>query len=269
MKGVDQVVCLCGRNEELRDQLAPRLRRRQRACASRLHRRDARLARRGRRARALDRRPHGARGADARLPGDLLRLGPRPRPRSTTTRSSASGSPRSPRPRLRSATPSRPRSSRAAPRSTSRICRPRPRSSSPRSNRECPRRCMRPERAVATLGLGALARLVRSCRCARSPRRSRRCVRHPAAAARPRHRDHVRRRAASGGHARRARPARPRGRPRDLLPRRRAGRARYPALAAEIAAAGHEIGIHGHRHTLLLRRSPARAAGRSRPRRRP
>ncbi len=32
--------------------------------------------------------------------------------------------------------------------------------------------------------------------------------------------------------------------------------ARRPALAAEIAAAGHEIGIHGHRHTLLLRRTP-------------
>jgi peptidoglycan-N-acetylglucosamine deacetylase len=31
---------------------------------------------------------------------------------------------------------------------------------------------------------------------------------------------------------------------------------RWPSLAAEIAAAGHEIGIHGHRHTLLLRRSP-------------
>src|SRR5437763_594870 len=31
---------------------------------------------------------------------------------------------------------------------------------------------------------------------------------------------------------------------------------REPALAAEIAAAGHEIGIHGYRHTLLLRRSP-------------
>ena len=30
-----------------------------------------------------------------------------------------------------------------------------------------------------------------------------------------------------------------------------------PALAAEIAAAGHEIGIHGYRHTLLLRRTPA------------
>jgi peptidoglycan/xylan/chitin deacetylase (PgdA/CDA1 family) len=33
--------------------------------------------------------------------------------------------------------------------------------------------------------------------------------------------------------------------------------AKLPALAAEIAAAGHEIGIHGFRHTLLLRRSPA------------
>jgi peptidoglycan-N-acetylglucosamine deacetylase len=31
---------------------------------------------------------------------------------------------------------------------------------------------------------------------------------------------------------------------------------REPALAAEIAAAGHEIGIHGYRHVLLLRRSP-------------
>jgi peptidoglycan/xylan/chitin deacetylase (PgdA/CDA1 family) len=31
---------------------------------------------------------------------------------------------------------------------------------------------------------------------------------------------------------------------------------RDPALAAEIAAAGHEIAIHGYRHVLLLRRSP-------------
>jgi peptidoglycan/xylan/chitin deacetylase (PgdA/CDA1 family) len=31
---------------------------------------------------------------------------------------------------------------------------------------------------------------------------------------------------------------------------------RLPAVAAEIAAAGHEIGIHGYRHILLLRRSP-------------
>jgi len=31
--------------------------------------------------------------------------------------------------------------------------------------------------------------------------------------------------------------------------------ARWPGLAAEIAAAGHEIGLHGYRHRLLLRRS--------------
>jgi peptidoglycan/xylan/chitin deacetylase (PgdA/CDA1 family) len=30
---------------------------------------------------------------------------------------------------------------------------------------------------------------------------------------------------------------------------------RWPSLAAEIAAAGHEIGLHGYRHRLLLRRS--------------
>lgn len=32
--------------------------------------------------------------------------------------------------------------------------------------------------------------------------------------------------------------------------------ARAPSLAVEIAAAGHEIAVHGHTHTLLLRRSP-------------
>ena len=31
--------------------------------------------------------------------------------------------------------------------------------------------------------------------------------------------------------------------------------ARWPTLAAEIARAGHEIGLHGYRHRLLLRRS--------------
>ncbi|MGZ4412130.1 MAG: polysaccharide deacetylase family protein [Gaiellaceae bacterium] len=31
---------------------------------------------------------------------------------------------------------------------------------------------------------------------------------------------------------------------------------RRPGLAAEIAAAGHEIAVHGYRHTLLLRRTP-------------
>ena len=32
---------------------------------------------------------------------------------------------------------------------------------------------------------------------------------------------------------------------------------RDPSLAAEIAARGHEVGIHGYRHTLLLRRTPS------------
>jgi len=31
---------------------------------------------------------------------------------------------------------------------------------------------------------------------------------------------------------------------------------RFPGLAAEIAAAGHEIAVHGYRHRFLLRRSP-------------
>jgi peptidoglycan/xylan/chitin deacetylase (PgdA/CDA1 family) len=36
--------------------------------------------------------------------------------------------------------------------------------------------------------------------------------------------------------------------------------ARCPSLAAEIAAAGHEIAVHGYRHRLLLRRSPRELA---------
>jgi peptidoglycan/xylan/chitin deacetylase (PgdA/CDA1 family) len=35
---------------------------------------------------------------------------------------------------------------------------------------------------------------------------------------------------------------------------------RRPELTAEIAAAGHELGVHGYRHTLLLRRSPQAVA---------
>jgi peptidoglycan/xylan/chitin deacetylase (PgdA/CDA1 family) len=31
---------------------------------------------------------------------------------------------------------------------------------------------------------------------------------------------------------------------------------RYPSVAADVAAAGHEIAIHGYRHVLLLRRAP-------------
>ena len=35
---------------------------------------------------------------------------------------------------------------------------------------------------------------------------------------------------------------------------------RFPSLASEIVAAGHEIGNHGYRHRLLLRRSPSALA---------
>ena len=54
------------------------------------------------------------------------------------------------------------------------------------------------------------------------------------------------------GGARPARARRRRRRPSTSSASRSSG---DPALAAEIAAAGHEIGIHGYRHTLLLRRS--------------
>ena len=63
--------CACGSTGSLR-------RRRARPRRA-LHRPDARLARGRRRARPLHRRADGARGADARLPRDLLRLGSRPR----------------------------------------------------------------------------------------------------------------------------------------------------------------------------------------------
>jgi peptidoglycan/xylan/chitin deacetylase (PgdA/CDA1 family) len=36
--------------------------------------------------------------------------------------------------------------------------------------------------------------------------------------------------------------------------------ARAPALAREIVAAGHEVAVHGHRHTLLLRRPVSEVA---------
>jgi peptidoglycan/xylan/chitin deacetylase (PgdA/CDA1 family) len=59
----------------------------------------------------------------------------------------------------------------------------------------------------------------------------------------------------------------PEGTPRVLAELERAGACatfflvgeqvvRWPSLAAEIVAAGHEIGVHGYRHTLLLRRTP-------------
>ena len=90
--GVGQVVCLCGRNEELRRAAPAPLRRRPARPRRGVHRPDARLARRRRRARPLDRRADRARGADARLPRDLLRLGPRARAACTTPPSAASGS---------------------------------------------------------------------------------------------------------------------------------------------------------------------------------
>ena len=134
VKGVDQVVCLCGRNEELRDAARARLRRRHARARRGVHRRDARLARRGRRARPLDRRAHRARGADARLPGDLLRLGPRPRPahNHAFTRFGLAQVAATPG-ALRDARRDRARAG-AHRESTSRIYRPPPRSSSPRSN---------------------------------------------------------------------------------------------------------------------------------------
>ena len=52
------IVCLAGRNEQLAAKLRPRVRRRAARPRLRLHRQDARAARGGRRARALDRRRH-------------------------------------------------------------------------------------------------------------------------------------------------------------------------------------------------------------------
>ena len=50
------VVCLCGRNDELRSELARALRRRAPGAGRGIHRPDARLVRGRRRARPLDRR---------------------------------------------------------------------------------------------------------------------------------------------------------------------------------------------------------------------
>ena len=75
------VACLCGRNEELRERLRARYRRRGPGARGRLHGADERMARGGRRARPLDRRTDGARGVRPRLPDDLVRLGPRAHPR--------------------------------------------------------------------------------------------------------------------------------------------------------------------------------------------
>ena len=75
------MLCLCGRNDTLRAKVVGALRRRAAAAGHGLHRPDGRRARRRRRARALQRRPHRARGDHPRLPGRLLRLRLRPRAR--------------------------------------------------------------------------------------------------------------------------------------------------------------------------------------------
>ena len=75
-----QVVCLAGRNEEVRAALESDVRRGAAGDRASVHRPDRRAVRGRRRARPLDRGADRARGADQRLPGDLLRLGPRPRP---------------------------------------------------------------------------------------------------------------------------------------------------------------------------------------------
>ena len=100
----------------------------------------------------------------------------------------------------------------------------------------------------------------------------------PAAGDRVPHSLPARPRARRGAHLRR-RPAR-RGTPavldaaraarggRHLLPGRRAGRAPARRWPARSSAEGHEVALHGYRHTLLLRRADAGARGRPRPLRR-
>ena len=122
-----------------------------------------------------------------------------------------------------------------------------------------------PETARTALAASASPRRPRwSCAGARPVVPASRSARHPAAASGgTRRRAHLRRRPAS----RRARPPCSR-RSRD------AGATatfflvgeqveRWPALAAEIAAAGHEIALHGYRHRLLLRRARRGARART------
>ena len=75
------VACLCGRNEELRERLRRPLPRPGPGSRRRLHGADERMACGRGRTRSLDRWADGARGVRARLPDDLLRLGPRAHPR--------------------------------------------------------------------------------------------------------------------------------------------------------------------------------------------
>ncbi len=114
---------------------------------------------------------------------------------------------------------------------------------------------MRPERAAAALGLGALAAW---CAPAAAP------VAPPLAAA---FRIPLRTPGGRGIALTFDDGPHPHGTPAVLAELARAGVpatfflvgeqvARRPGLAAEIAAAGHEIAVHGYRHRLLLRRSP-------------
>jgi len=161
----------------------------------------------------------------------------------TTPPSAASGSPPSPRAPRSCAWRSRAPWPTDGAATTSRRSPPPRRSSSPRQRtRVSP---MRPERTLGAAGSrcsppGA-AGAAPSSRPARQPSRSR-CA-FPDAA----HRAHLRRR------------PHPEGTPAVLAELERAGAqatfflvgeqvAAYPTLAAEIAAAGHEIGIHGYRH---------------------
>ena len=75
------VLCLCGRNDKLRAQVAKRFGDEPRLRLDGLHRPDGRRARRRRRADPFERRADRARGDHPRLPGHLLRLRRRPRPR--------------------------------------------------------------------------------------------------------------------------------------------------------------------------------------------
>ena len=74
---VTKVVCLCGRNEALRSQLAGSFLGRDAGARRGLHGTDERMAGGRRRARALDRGPDRSRSADAWVSGHLLRLGSR------------------------------------------------------------------------------------------------------------------------------------------------------------------------------------------------
>ncbi len=164
--------CSAGAATTVRAALERPLRRRAAAAHARLHRSDGRRARRRGRADPLDRRPDGVRGAAARLPRHLLRLGRRRTSASTTRPTSASGSARVVDRRRRPARRAARRARRAA----------RPRTRPTRGGRRRPARCsaligargVSARRAV----LGGRARRGRGVGGSRRSRRS--CRRWPA-----------------------------------------------------------------------------------------